>query len=126
MIVKPEWVEKTRYHLAAVASRGEVITYGDLYDHMRAIHFPSWPTRSPGHSWMNNYLAPTLSELGRMNRTYEEPLLTSLVRNGDTGYVGHGYVTSVLNRYGVSIEDGFIAHSEVETGKCHRFFGEPK
>jgi hypothetical protein len=82
--------------------------------------------RRQGQNWINQYLAPTLSAVARLNRTYEEPLLTALVRNADSGYVGSGYITAVLIRYNVTLDDGWISHSQVETGKCHRFFGEPK
>jgi hypothetical protein len=123
--VKPEWAEHARRELAWVASQSQTVTYGDLYDRLR-LYIPAWPVRRQGQSWINTYLGPTLSAVARLNKLYGEPLLTALVRNADSGYVGSGYQTAVLIRYDVSLDDGWINHSQVETGKCHRFFGEPK
>ena len=125
MSVKSEWVEVTRYVLAEKAALGETITYGALYDRLRAVNFPSWPSRKNGHSWMNTYLSPILSDIGGLCRINEEPLLSALVRNQDTGQVGFGYPTSVLRRYDYTPER-FILHAQVETGKCFRHFGTPQ
>lgn len=125
MTIKQEWVEVARYELAKIAAEGKYIAYGPLYDRLRSIHFPSWPARRNGHSWMANYLSPILGELGTLCRRNQEPLLTALVINGDTGYVGHGYPTSVFNRYDYTPER-YTLHADVEARKCWVAFGAPE
>jgi hypothetical protein len=124
MTVKQEWVEVTRYVLVQYAADECTVTYGQLYDRLRAIHFPSWRARSSGNWWVHQYIAPILDELGTMCRRNEEPLLSALVRYVDTGNVGPGYVSSVFRRYDYSPER-YIHHSQIETGKCFRHFGTP-
>lgn len=122
--VKQEWVEATRFVLARYASEQQTVTYGELYDHLREVHFPSWPARA-GYHWMSAYIAPILSEVASLNRIHDEPILTALVRGADTGHVSTGYQTAVMNRYGYTVER-FTLHAQVETGKCFRVFGTPK
>lgn len=119
---KTEWVEVARYVLAKQAAKGKTITYGQFYDLLRGVYFLGWPSRKNGHSWMHTYVSPILLELAGLNRVHGEPMLSSLIRNADTGHVGAGYDGAVFARYGYTPER-VISHAEIEAGKCFKHFG---
>lgn len=121
---RQEWIEISRRLLAEVATKGETTTYGEHYDLLR-VWFNSGalklPARKTGREWMN-HLAPILAGLGSLNKVNEEPALSCLVRNAQSGSVGAGYATAVFNRYGFTpLYPG--VHAIIEAGKCHRHFG---
>jgi hypothetical protein len=124
MTIKQEWVEVARYELVKAAAQQRTLSYGELYDRLRAVYFPSWRARV-GQGWVQQYISPILDELGTLCRRNEEPLLSALVRYVDTGYVGNGYASSAFRRYDYTPER-YVLHSEIETGKCFKHFGTPQ
>jgi len=121
--IKPEWAYRAREVLARISHMGGLHTYGEFYDEMAPRC--DWPQpRTHGYWWVTNYVAPTLMELARLNKTFGEPMLSSLVRMVE-GPIGEGFSGAVMERYGVIPED-LQAFAKVEAGKCYAYYGLPR
>lgn len=122
MTCKIEWAYKGREILAGLAAEGHITTYGSYYDAMAPLC--GWEPRTRGNWWANNYAAPTLFEIARLDRMFDEPMLPALVRKADL-QIGDGFAGAVMERYDV-VPDDLQAFARVEAGRCFVHYGQPR
>lgn len=115
-----QWGEHARSDLIEVAEAGRVVTYQHLYERLLVR-----TGRECAPLMWRNWIAYVLGEVARLNKAYEEPLLTSLVVLAATDEVNpDGYAYAIEMRYGTR-PDYPAMHAQDERGKCHRFFASP-